>query len=119
MKLTFECSARLDSFIFRSCRGLRRGTKVGCIQESTPVFLPPLFSNYTRVQAPDQIGRRRRAKSVFLGPPATASAYQTRFRDRTSVRKAVLAIHETILPRRLSLAGGRFRSVRAERRSQP
>ncbi len=38
-----------------------------------------------------------------VGP--TASAYQSRFRDRTSVRKAVLAIHETILPRRLSLAG--------------
>ena len=36
---------------------------------------------------------------------ATASAYQTRFRDRTSVRKAVLAMHEIILPRRLSLAG--------------
>ena len=38
----------------------------------------------------------------------TASAYQTRFRDRTSVRKAVLAMHEIILPRRLSLAGCHF-----------
>ena len=36
---------------------------------------------------------------------ATASAYQTCVSDRTSVRKAVLAMHETILPRRLSLAG--------------
>ncbi len=35
----------------------------------------------------------------------TASAHQSGFRDRTSVRKAVLAMHETILPRRLSLAG--------------
>jgi len=43
-----------------------------------------------------------------LEPPAadpTASAYQTRFRIRTSVRNAVLIMHEVILPRRLSLAG--------------
>ena len=35
----------------------------------------------------------------------TASAYQTCVSDRTSVRNAVLAMHETILPRRLSFLG--------------
>ena len=40
-----------------------------------------------------------------LGQEPTASAYQTCVSDRTSVRKAVLAMHETIVPRRLSLAG--------------
>ncbi len=40
-----------------------------------------------------------------FGLATTVSAYQTRFRDRTSVRKAVLIMHAFILPLRLSLAG--------------
>ena len=39
------------------------------------------------------------------GRMPTASAYQTCVSDRTSVRNAVLAMHETILPRRLSFLG--------------
>ena len=54
------------------------------------------------IVADDTLSHKRGAK-VALG--GTASAYQTRFRDRTSVRKAVLAMHETILPRRLSFLG--------------
>ena len=46
-----------------------------------------------------------RGMRSWLRREGTASAYQTRFRDRTSVRKAVLAMHEIILPRRLSLEG--------------
>jgi hypothetical protein len=38
-------------------------------------------------------------------PERGASAYQTQFWDRTSVRNAVLIIHDFILPLRLSLAG--------------
>ena len=44
------------------------------------------------------------AKGVVI-PHGTASAYQTCVSDRTSVRNAVLAMHETILPRRLSFLG--------------
>ncbi len=43
--------------------------------------------------------------AVRLGCNLTASAYQTCVSDRTSVRNAVLAMHETILPRRLSFLG--------------
>ena len=40
-----------------------------------------------------------------VGRLCKASAYQTRFRHRTWVRKAVLIMHDFILPLRLSLAG--------------
>ncbi len=43
--------------------------------------------------------------TVRLPQHPTASAYQTCVSDRTSVRNAVLAMHETILPRRLSFLG--------------
>ena len=43
--------------------------------------------------------------SLTMANACTVSAYQSCVSDRTSVRKAVLAMHETILPRRLSLAG--------------
>ena len=67
--------------------------------------LPRLAARADKYAVVRSLSHRENNHLVATHHVLTASAYQTCVSDRTSVRNAVLAMHETILPRRLSFLG--------------